>query len=312
VPGGAGFTLTVNGTGFVSGSVVKWNGNPRITHFVTDSQVTAEILATDIASATTASVAVTNPAPGGGTSNAAYFSVTVPKTTVPFVIANKSIAGGFGPMLSSDFNGDGKVDLVIAKSIGPSFDVLVGNGDGTFQPPIRMKLPLAPASLTAADFNSDGKLDLAMTEINQAGKIEVLLGNGDGTFQPAQTFLTGQGQGAGIVAADLNGDGKMDLAVADQNVGNVSIFLGNGDGTFFSPTVVAVSATVGEIAVGDFNQDGKLDLAVSTESSSFAPSIAILLGNGDGSFRSGVSLVSNFAGFIVTGDFNHDGSWMLP
>src|SRR5204863_10183419 len=69
-PGGAGFTLTVNGTGFVSGSVVNWNGSARTTTFVSSTQLTASILPSDIAIASTASVTVVNPTPGGGRSNA--------------------------------------------------------------------------------------------------------------------------------------------------------------------------------------------------------------------------------------------------
>src|SRR6266496_2947067 len=84
VPGGPAFTLTVNGTGFVPGSLVNWKGSARTTKFVSQSQLTAMISASDIASATTALVMVTNPAPGGGTSNTAYFSVTLPKAAVPF------------------------------------------------------------------------------------------------------------------------------------------------------------------------------------------------------------------------------------
>src|SRR5271169_6147222 len=75
-PGGAQFTLTVNGTGFVSSSVVNWNGNALATQFVSGSQLTATVPAADIATASTASVTVVNPAPGGGMSNVAFFSVT--------------------------------------------------------------------------------------------------------------------------------------------------------------------------------------------------------------------------------------------
>src|SRR5439155_23111954 len=83
-PGGPGFTLTVNGTGFVSGALVNWNGSPRATTFVSDSQLTASILASDIAIASTASVTVVNPSPGGGESNAAFFPVTSPTSSVSF------------------------------------------------------------------------------------------------------------------------------------------------------------------------------------------------------------------------------------
>jgi hypothetical protein len=84
LPDGAGFTLTVTGTGFASGAVVNWNGSARATTLVSGSQLTAAILASDIAAAGTASVTVVNPAPGGGTSNLVFFWVTVPSPTVIF------------------------------------------------------------------------------------------------------------------------------------------------------------------------------------------------------------------------------------
>src|SRR5260221_8356194 len=75
-PGGNAFSLAVNGTGFVSGSSVEWNGSPRTTTFVSGSQLTAAINAADIAVAGTAAVTRVNPAPGGGRSNPGFFSVT--------------------------------------------------------------------------------------------------------------------------------------------------------------------------------------------------------------------------------------------
>src|SRR5439155_5645438 len=83
-PGGPGFTLTVNGTGFVSGASINWNGGVRATTFVSTSQLTASILASDIAIASTASVTVVNPVPGGGESNAVFFPVTSPTSSVSF------------------------------------------------------------------------------------------------------------------------------------------------------------------------------------------------------------------------------------
>jgi hypothetical protein len=80
-PGGAAFTLAVNGTGFVAGSTVEWNGSPRATTFVSGSQLTAAINATDIAVAASVSVTVVNPAPGGGASNPMFFSVTTNNTS---------------------------------------------------------------------------------------------------------------------------------------------------------------------------------------------------------------------------------------
>src|SRR6202789_4053794 len=74
-PGSPGLKLTVNGTGFVSGATVNWNGSPRATTFVNQGQLTATILSTDIATASTASITVTSPAPGGGTSSVAFLPV---------------------------------------------------------------------------------------------------------------------------------------------------------------------------------------------------------------------------------------------
>ena len=74
-PGSGKFTLTINGTGFVAGAVVKWNGASRVTTVISGSEVRAMINASDVAKAKTASVTIVNPTPGGGTSNVVYFSV---------------------------------------------------------------------------------------------------------------------------------------------------------------------------------------------------------------------------------------------
>jgi hypothetical protein len=82
MPGSAGFTLVVNGTGFAKGAVVNWNGSARATSFVSSSQLKAAVLSSDIAKAGTASVRVLNPSPGGGGSNAVFFPVARPTTLV--------------------------------------------------------------------------------------------------------------------------------------------------------------------------------------------------------------------------------------
>ncbi|MFN0109340.1 MAG: IPT/TIG domain-containing protein [Blastocatellia bacterium] len=92
--GGAAFTLTVNGTGFVSASTVWWNGAQRTTQFVSATQVTASISAADIASAGTASVVVQSPAPGGGSSPAATFTINNPLPTISNLNPNNAVVGG--------------------------------------------------------------------------------------------------------------------------------------------------------------------------------------------------------------------------
>src|SRR6516225_7352312 len=157
-PGGPGFTLTVNGTGFVSGSVVNWNGSARTTTFVNGSQLTAVITALDIATASTGSITVVNPSPGGGTSNVVFFPITVPTSSVAFSRSDLATAPSPTNHAIGDFNGDGKLDLAVAAATG-TVSIFLGNGDGTFQPLVDYAIPWA-GPVVARDFNRDGKLDL--------------------------------------------------------------------------------------------------------------------------------------------------------
>jgi hypothetical protein len=310
-PGGAPFTLTVNGTGFVSGSVVNWNGSGRATTFVNSSQLTAAILGSDIATASTASVTVVSPSPGGGTSNEVFFPITSPTSLITLSRSDIPIfTTATGPLdiVTADFNRDGKLDLALANGCclpnpGHTASVLLGNGDGTFQSQVDYATGRSPTSIITGDFNGDGKLDLAIADFAVA-KVSVLLGNGDGTFQAHVDFATGTNPG-GITTTDLNGDGKLDLAVANLADNTVSILLGNGDGTFGPHIDYATGAEPNHVATADFNRDGKLDLSVSN---SVGASVSILLGNGDGTFQSHVDYaVSSPPGQVATGDLNGDG-----
>src|SRR5205823_6165543 len=132
-PGGPRFTLTVNGTGFVSGSVVNSNGSARATTFVSSSQLTATVLASDIATASTASVTVINPSPGGGTSNVVFFPIMLPTSSVSLIRADYATGFESGAVGVGDFNGDGKLDLAVTNFGINTVSILLGNGDGTFR-----------------------------------------------------------------------------------------------------------------------------------------------------------------------------------
>ena len=125
-----------------------------------------------------------------------------------------------------------------------------------------------------------------------------------GALQSAVNYTAGTAPSA-IVAGDFNGDGKIDLAVANQGSNNASVLLENGDGTFAPAVNYGTGLAPSSIAVGDFNQDGKPDLAVAN---SQGGSVSILLGNGDGTFQTALSFMAGpNPASIAVADFNGDG-----
>src|SRR5205823_3940948 len=139
-----------------------------------------------------------------------------------------------------------------------------------------------PESIAVGDFNGDGKLDVAVAHF-YSNDVTLLLGNGDGTFQPAQVVQTFASDMYLIPVAvgDVNGDGKLDLVVANAGSNNVSVLLGNGDGTFQAAKTFPVGNRLEFVALGDFNGDRKLDLAVASYNTN---TVGVLFGVGDGTF----------------------------
>ncbi len=226
---------------------------------------------------------------------------------------------------SGDFDQDGQADLALASRstlsgrVSPGIVILLGNGEGTFRDGQTLAISdtnYRPGPLSSVDVNEDDATDLLEID-SGGGNLKFYAGNGDGTFQDGVDVAVGT-QPQAVAVADLNGDGKMDLAVALQGVlgnldGGLSVLLGHGDGTFDAPAAVLDNATLTRVAVGDLNGDGKLDLVVNDEQPAFTFNLSVLMGNGDGTFQPPAQLTPRdpysffgVGGLAVT-DFDQDG-----
>jgi hypothetical protein len=228
-------------------------------------------------------------------------------------------------MAVGDFTNNGITDLVVANSASSTVSVLLGNGDGTFQPELKSAVGKGPRSVAVGDFDGDGTLDIVTANQND---LSVLLGTGKGSFTGAYTFALPNVIGnqipqipLAVAVGDVNHDGKLDLVVAavaelNGSKGFLDVLLGQGDGSFKVGSITPINASFGFLPVGitlaDFNRDGNLDVVIANPTSDGGDpggsSISVLLGNGDGTFRE--TSDPNVGGTIITsiavGDFNND------
>jgi len=240
----------------------------------------------------------------------------------------------------ADLNGDEKLDVVVTNVCADatcdrgSIGVLLGNGDGTFQPATTYDAGGREAvSVAVSDVNGDGNPDLIVARCGTSscsdsgsrnGKVGVLLGNGDGSFRAAVSYDSGGTIAVSVAIADLNGDGKPDIVAANcaplgadacnGDRGVVGVLLGKGDGTF-AQVVSYDSGGYGatSVAISDMNGDGKQDVVVANcgmlEPCGDIGGIGVLLGLGDGTFETPVSYRSggNDPISVTVADVNRDG-----
>jgi hypothetical protein len=230
----------------------------------------------------------------------------------------------------ADLNGDGNADLVVGNACTTSacpgegsVGVLLNNGGGTFKTVVTYSSggqgpnPSYGPSVAIADVNGDGKPDLVVANYcaNPCvadGSVGVLLGNGDGTFQAVVTYDSGGSATNSVAVADMNGDGKPDIVLANQGTGSVSVLLGNGDGTFKSAVTYNAGGPAFSVSVGDLNGDGKPDVVVAGCPAACSPlnsgQLGVLLNNGDGTLQTVVLYdAGGIPSSVTLADVNGDG-----
>jgi hypothetical protein len=211
---------------------------------------------------------------------------------------------------AADVNGDHVLDLVVTNGDTDTVGVLIGKGDGTFAADtvVRMDYPVEDETTAGAlaDLNGDGKLDLIVvsyTGASSPGKISVQLGTGDGGFTAVGSYPCGLGSNQ-IAVGDVNGDGKLDVLVANLGANTVSVLLGTGTGELVPkgdyPTGLGPSA----LALGDLDADGVPDLVTANGSNT----VSVLLGKGDGQFATNVDYPGQYyPRAVAVADVNGDG-----
>ncbi len=303
--GTIGTTVTITGTNFSpipSENIVNFGAVKATVSASTTESLTVTV-PTEAGSVVPLSVSVNGKIAYSTTCSTPDFHlINTPTLSLSYALKITNVGENPNYVISGDYNGDGKSDLVTANYSG-SLSVLLGNGDGTFNSYTNYNVGGISFCVTSGDFNGDGIKDLAAPNAN-TNSLCVFIGNGDGTFKDKVDYLVGTYPVA-VNVGDFNHDGLADLVVCNQFSNNVSILLGTGTGTFGTKTDFVTGEHPLRVAIGDFNGDKTADIAV-VNYRSFT--LSILKGKGDGTFNAKTDFsVGNNPESVAIGDFNGDG-----
>jgi hypothetical protein len=200
--------------------------------------------------------------------------------------------------------GTGLTDLAVANfSSVDTASVLLGKGNGAFRMPVGYAAGNRPHSVAVGDMNCDGNQDMVVANFDD-DMVTVHFGTGTGRFFPPLVYSVGDGP-TDVQVADFNGDGKPDIATANINSNNLSVLLGNCGITFTPLSPATTGAKPYFMRVSDLNADGKLDIAICKQTTT--AEVAVLLGNGDGTFALPTYYQTNDnPSGIAVGDIDND------
>jgi VCBS repeat protein/thrombospondin type 3 repeat protein/HYR domain-containing protein len=224
--------------------------------------------------------------------------------------------------VAADFNGDGLPDIAyIYDSPTTYFDgfltIVPGVAGGQLGTPTTLGIAPIPRALAAADLNGDGRIDLVVghsTSATNVANLYLYFGNGDGTFRPP-VGMAGVLCAADVRAADVSGDGLVDLLIVDQCSGggppgdHLLSYLGLGGGLFSAPTSVLIGPGTHKLAVVDIDHDGKQDVLALQTYEGYTTAVTVLMSRSDGTYESRPTLTpqQSVVNDIATGDFDEDG-----